>query len=206
MNEYREQAQRLMNNILKVETQTFSIEDEKYERNFDVCMLNGDKYITANSVYKHFSSRIEQMIRYGLLQESDIYYFYNNSRIRMFVKVGVIAKIKYKLTKLLKDEWNNERFIVPIIDEASSVSVTYAIAPPDAISESVRAYKERKELFDKAKAYDEYLARQAEQEYNQKIAEIEREKKKEEEKTLRDLVGQIEAMGWHVTLTLKENG
>jgi len=209
-NIYQKQAVEMLKRILRVTTHKFSIVYKgmynDIKQDIHLCKLNGEKYIFAGDVFSGFVSRISTMLNKGFLTKYDIYYFYGSERVNCFVKVAKIDSIKDDLVMQFADKWGTEKSIIPVVEYAMEAEIPNEVVSPESINDSVKAYRLRNELLAKSKEYNAEQGRRIEAEYERKQEEERIEREKNEEKTLRSLVSQIEAMGWHVSLTLKDNG
>ena len=208
-NEYQKEAKALLKNILHVKMYKF--ESEQYDNSyrmttarFDLCCINGEKYIPLNDVQSCLRSRLDSIINRGILTKDDVYYFYGSqNRMSCFVKVNILYKQRDELTEMLKDSWNRHLRIKPVLEKANEVSVSTEMITYDKIALSVESYRKHNELMKASRLFNARQEREAEVAFEREQEQMRIEKEENEAATLRSLVEKIEAMGWHVTLSLK---
>ena len=176
---------------------TMKDEEEVYE----LCIVNGEKYIRRNSFGWRADNFISMMENHGTISDSDILHFYNMGKTRRYSGGKINVLIKTEIMLKLKDEMmeyiKNENYSV--IDAAcrayeainTSAPISEYTFDEERLMESEAAFNRRKELI-----------RENKEERNKALQE---EEVIQPEETLKDLVAKIEAMGWEVTLKMKAN-
>ena len=195
-NEYQREAYELLNKILSPKTQDFWItyhaDDEELKTTFRMCMVNGMKYVKASTIHYQFLQMFKTMRNKGYLNENNIRYFLDKGRVSAFVELRPLILFKQKITALFDSGCQMDYKVSPVIDEANYAAVVDKYFSVHELKESQKAYNWRIELLGKSEEVKEVQ--------NQ---EREREREINKEARLKDLVREIEDMGWRVTLTLK---
>ena len=206
LNEYKVRARELTKELLTVSvTQCKTKEFERGGRKdvvkiFDICRINHVTYIKASDVYFSFNNKKSMLMDKGVLQESDFAFFViNKGHPITFLRADVVYKKREELTRLCTDKYQMEKSIIPVAEAAIEAKIKNVDVDYLRFQRSQDACRERAKLLHKSR---EHTIKK--QEEMREIARQKREdEKKNEEKTLRELVEQIEMMGWHVTLSMK---
>lgn len=196
-NKYQQEAYELLSkmispNIQDFETRFLNDKGEMRLVTFRVCKVNGTKYVKASSIHYDFLSMFKFMRKKGYLNENDIIYFLDNNKISVFVEARKLKLFNQQIADMFKGGFNQDYQVLPVINAAWDSSVVDTHIDALDLVESQKAYKRRKELLRKSK---ELMASQQQ--------EREKEREVSKEVRLKELVREIESMGWKVTLSLK---
>lgn len=210
-NEYQMKAAELLKKVLfadvtECETMPFEWGITK-ERTvtFRMCCINGIKWIAANDVCPSFTDKKKTFIARGVFNEADFCYLRcNRSQATLFVRADTLCMVKQEVTKMCSGPYDPQKPIIPVANAAIKANIPNTIVEPDVWMESVEAYHKRIELLAQSKKVNREMREREELEYEREKERKRIETGRLEERTLRDLVSQIESMGWNVTLSLKE--
>ena len=192
------------------------------ESDFELCIVNGNKYIRKNSFGWKGGNFINKMENNGTIKSSDILHYYNLSqdryqggKLNVLIKTDILLKLKDEMMECLKNgDWAESSIeesnrVYEAINNTSIAIGEYEI-DEEKLKESEAAYFRRIELI------RENANEKREKEWREEVEQrkIEREERelerlkleqslKPQDETLQELVAKIEAMGWEVTLRMK---
>lgn len=208
--DYREKIKQLNKELLEV--QTTDCKTKKFvwgTRNdrvveFKMCKINGVSYVMCKDVCTTFAERRKTFINRELFSEDDFKFFVaSRGQATTFVRADALYKVREEVTRLCTGRFDPQKPVIPVAEAAMKADVPNFVVDSRRLSRSQDAYFERIEALALAKEAESELTRQQMLKEAQEQKQIRLEEGKQEERTLRDLVQQIEDMGWHVTLELK---
>ena len=199
----RQEAAELYKKIIKLDTtrlsRPYSINDvygraRETHQYVVACKINGLLYMRLNDMPSDGKNFIKNLINNGMLCGNNIIHGFYKKTVNTFIEVVPLLKKSDELIRYVKEQTSStesyERIILMLKEDRNNVVDN--VIPFGRIIDSEDAFVCRTQL----------------------LTEIRRENKRNkeevvEEKTdnerLRDLVMQIEAMGWHVILELKKD-
>lgn len=211
LNEYQKKIRELNKELLAVETVKCRSKEfqprygDKRTVEFRICRINHVSYVSCRDVCYRFPERKKTFIEHGLFDESDFCYFVaSRGQATLYVRVDKLYEVRDEVTRACKDNYDSQATINPVVEAAFEARIQNVDVDYGVFARSQEAYRERIELMSKSKEVTRESRYQAELEYERRQEEMRIEEGKKEERTLRDLVEQIEAMGWNVTLSLKK--
>ena len=171
-----------------------------------MCNINGVKYILLVDLCGSTDIK-QQLLKKGMMREEDFFYFHskvckNRYQIVMFIRLNDAIRLKDFFLRSARDEYEKYR-VVYILEAADAFNPISVSIKEDDIMRSQVVYRKYRDMKRKSYNYNLDMKYQAEIEREQKKKEQRIDREKNNEKTLRDLVQQIEDMGWHVTLSMK---
>lgn len=172
---------------------------------YDMCIVNGEKYIRKGCIGTPHCSFIGKMERMGDIKESDYLHAHNSgtsgaqgTKIFTFLRTEPLLRLHDELIEYVRRCSYSEYQLAEANRMFDAINCTSVVIGENMIdesrlSESEAAYARRKELIREAK------------EERREALRIEEEMRREKEgnETLKELVSKIEAMGWEVTLRRK---
>lgn len=177
---------------------------------FYLFILNNEKYIGRNCLIGDVCNFIKQKESAGEIKSFDSIHAHiktsAGSRVAVFYKTDVLLRYREELEKYVKrgnfGNFNIERTGRMFQAINSSEPICENNIEQSVLDASETAYARRVELINEASKERHAEIRREEQE--EKELEKLRLTYTMEEDTLKDLVAKIEAMGWEVTLKLKQ--
>lgn len=206
--EYKEKLKLLLKKIVMVDVTTCETEpfDWGVSKNrvckFEICCVNGIKYMVFKDYCLCSTNRKDTFIANRVLKPSDFAYFRrtnNRGIVTCFVKVDALYENREKITELSKEAYHTEQSIIPIAVAAKKAVVPNVEIHEDALARSEAARQERLNLMAEQKVENT----KARCEQKRQLLEEEQALKANEHNRLKELVSEIESMGWIVTLRMK---
>lgn len=193
-NRKEKEVTRLYNEVVKVSMTDFTIarkENIVNDRKVSLCAINGERYIplcTTTDISYFFRRLLEK----EEIPASDFIHVFHKTRVITLIKASTVVKFRDDFIGQLKDAYYidlSEKIYLLLTDE--KLSVCENTISEEAIKKSEEAYAKRNKLI-------------------QEISQERRAQKGKgettsEEETLKQLVMKIEAMGWEVSLRLKQH-
>lgn len=193
-NKKEKEVTRLYNEVVKVSMTDFTIarkENIVNDRKVSLCAINGERYIplcTTTDISYFFRRLLEK----EEIPASDFIHVFHKTRVITLIKASTVVKFRYDFIGQLKDAYYidlSEKIYLLLTDE--KLSVCENTISEEAIKKSEEAYAKRNKLI-------------------QEISQERRAQKGKgettsEKETLEELVMKIEAMGWEVSLRLKQH-
>ncbi len=193
-NKKEKEVTRLYNEVVKVSMTDFTIarkENIVNDRKVSLCAINGERYIplcTTTDISYFFRRLLEK----EEIPTSDFIHVFHKTRVITLIKASTVVKFRDDFIGQLKDAYYidlSEKIYLLLTDE--KLSVCENTISEEAIKKSEEAYAKRNKLI-------------------QEISQERRAQKGKgettsEKETLEELVMKIEAMGWEVSLRLKQH-
>lgn len=193
-NKKEKEVTRLYNEVVKVSMTDFTIarkENIVNDRKVSLCAINGERYIplcTTTDISYFFRRLLEK----EEIPASDFIHVFHKTRVITLIKASTVVKFRDDFIGQLKDAYYidlSEKIYLLLTDE--KLSVCENTISEEAIKKSEEAYAKRNKLI-------------------QEISQERRAQKGKgettsEKETLEELVMKIEAMGWEVSLRLKQH-
>lgn len=196
MNEYQRKAKEYRNKMLTVSLSEFGVKcilwGSQRDCTYRLCCINGEKYIPANDLVYIGLGKFDTMVKNGIFNKDDIFRFISKGRIVRFVKVSKAVDNLNRIVKTLDDGIRD--YTSTVLLDAQKADVPDGHIPADALYRSQEANRLRNEMQKQSDRLEDVRRREEK--------EIERKSEMEND-MLRTLVAKIEALGWNVTLTLK---
>lgn len=179
---------------------------------YELCIVNGEKYIRKNCFDYVGSSFITNMENNGTIKNNDIIHFYNQSgkriqgcKINTLIKTDTLLKLKDDMMEYLRrDSWSEDK--ANRVYEAignTSVAISENVIDEEQLQASKAAYARRLELL-RENARENRKRRWSEERKMEQDKSLQQSLQPERE-SLKDLVEKIQEMGWEVTLKLKSD-
>lgn len=205
-NEYKERARELMNDIIRVpikECESSHVyNDIKRIVRYSMIRVNFNEYISVSSFFINW----KMLVRNGILKEKDFLIVRGGrGQVRCYMSLREARYKKDEIMATIKYQSDKEAFSA-CMDSAGLNIVENSIVSDEDLLKSEEAYRERLLMLKKSKEYNREYKYKAEEEELREVERMRTEAEKNEEASLREMVRRIEAMGWIVTLRLKDNG
>lgn len=196
-----QEAAELYKKIIKLDTtrlsRPYSINDV-YGRAREIhqyvvaCKINGLLYMRLNDMPSDGKNFIKNLINNGTLCGNNIIHGFYKKTVNTFIEVVPLLKKSDELIRYVKEKSSTESYerIILMLKEDRN-NVVDNVIPFGHIMDSEDAFVRRTQLLTE-------IRRENKRNKEEVIEE------KTDEERLCDLVMQIEAMGWHVTLELKK--
>jgi hypothetical protein len=197
--EKQKEVTRLYNEVVRVSMTDFTVKrNANVNNNVKVylCTINGERYIPLCTT-TDFSYFFRRLLEKEEIPASDFIHVFHKTRVITLIKASTVVKFRDDFIGQLKDAYYidlSEKIYLLLTDE--KLSVCENTISEEAIKKSEEAYAKRNKLIREISKKRHAEKAQAEKEKNETTSE---------EETLKQLVMKIEAMGWEVSLRLKQH-
>ena len=211
LTDYQTRLNELYNKLLRIqpkrcEAEYVDVYGHQRKTQYNLCKINGVRYVPARDVAYQLTERRKMNISHGLIKEEDMPYFFVEGQGRnesfVYVNIDMLAE-RNNLAQLIGRDGYYLSQGNAVIYHALKEPIDDVAIDKEEYDRCQQAYRDIQKLRKEKKAFDELQKQERELECERRNEERKREHDRQEERTLRELVQQIEDMGWHVTLSFK---
>lgn len=197
--EKQKEVTRLYNEVVKVSMTDFTVKrNANVNNNVKVylCMINGERHIPLCTT-TDFSYFFRRLLEKEEIPASDFIHVFHKTRVITLIKASSVVNFHDGFIGQIKNAYDVDMYekIYQMLND-EKLSVIENTISEEAIKKSEEAYAQRNMLIREISK-----KRRAEKAH----AEKEKNETTSEEDTLKQLVMKIEAMGWEVSLRLKQH-